>query len=76
MLIAERENIKPLLGMDWLREFNWTKRHIEKTKMTTEQWEKDQIITHFEKPFKTNRMIEDTEIKIQLKPEHRPIKQS
>ena len=29
MLNGEREDIKPLLGMDWLRQFNLTIRHIE-----------------------------------------------
>ena len=75
MFITEREDIKPLLGMDWLREFNWTIRHIEKTTRITDQSEKDKIITHFEMLFKTNRTIKDTDFKIQLKPGHAPIKQ-
>ena len=31
MFITEREDIKSIFGMDWLREFNWTIRLIEKT---------------------------------------------
>ena len=54
MLVTEREDIKPLLGMDWLREFNWTIRHIKKTTTTSEQSEKYKIFTHIEKFFKTN----------------------
>ena len=34
MVITEREDIKPLLCMDCLREFNCKRRHIEKTTIT------------------------------------------
>ena len=40
-LNAVREDIKPLLGKDWIREFNLTIRHIEKTTTITDQSEKD-----------------------------------
>ena len=73
--ITEAEDTKPLLGMDWLREVNWTMRHIEKTTTITNQSKKDKKNTNFEKLFKMNRTIEDTEIKIQLKPGLPPIKQ-
>ena len=72
MLITERQDIKPLLGMDWMREFNWTIRNIQNTTLT-DQSEKEK--THFEKPFETNRTCKDTKIKIELKPRHPPIKQ-
>ena len=39
ILITEREYIKLLLGIDSLREFNWTIRHIEKTTTITDQSE-------------------------------------
>ena len=43
--------------------------------ITTDQPEKDKIFTKFEKLFKSNPQIKDTEIKIQLKPKHPPVKQ-
>ena len=61
--------------MDWLREIFWTIRHIEKSTSTTDQSERDEIITQFEKLIKTNQAIEDTQDKLQLKPGHIPIKQ-
>ena len=75
MLITERVDIKPLLGMDWLREYNWTIRHIEKWTTPTDHSEGDEKSAQFEKFFWTSRTINDTEVKIQLKPSHIPIKQ-
>ena len=54
MFIAEREEIKLLLDVDWLREFNWRKQNIQSTTKTTDQSEKDRLFTNFEKLFKTN----------------------
>ena len=39
------------------------------------QSEREKVITKFPDLFETNETIKDTEIKIQLKPGHRPIKQ-
>ena len=75
MLINEREDIKPLFGMDWLREFNWTIRHIEKTTTLSDLSERDQTIIQFEKQFKTNQTVKDTQIEVQIKPGHPPRKQ-
>ena len=61
--------------MDWLRDFKWTIRHIEKTTTITDKSEKNKINTNFEKRLKTNGTIKDTEIKLQLRPVHPPIKQ-
>ena len=74
MFNTEREEIKPLLGMDWLRELNWMIRHIEKTTTITDQSEKDKIFTNFEKVFKTSRTIKDTESEMQRKPGYAPKK--
>ena len=68
MFNTEREDKKPLLGMKWLRHFNWTTQSVESTTEPTDHSEKDRLITNFEKVFKTNRTIEDTEIKKQVKP--------
>ena len=74
-MLTEREDIKPLLGMDWPGNFNCTMRHIGKTATLTNQSETDETFTKFQKLFKTNRTIKDTEIKIQLQPVHQRMKQ-
>ena len=74
MLIIEREDTKPQLSMDWLQGFIWTERNIESTRTTTDQSEKDKN-TSFAIFFETKRTNKDTEIKLQLKPGHPPIKQ-
>ena len=61
--------------MDWLQKFNSTIRQIKKTAKLTDQSERDEINTQFEKLFKTNRTNKDTEINIQSKPGHPPTKQ-
>ena len=40
MLNTAGENIKPLLGIDWLQKFNWTIRKIENTTTTNHQSKK------------------------------------
>ena len=75
ILITEREEIQALLGLDWQRQFNLTIRHIEKSTTQTDQSEGDEIFTQFEKLFKSNQTIKETEIKIQLKLGHLPMKQ-
>ena len=51
MLITEREDIKPLLGMDWLGELNGTTRNIERSTTITDQSEIEKLFTNFEKFF-------------------------
>ena len=62
MLITKREDVKPLLGKDWLRRFTWAIRNIKTTTTTTEQSEKDKIVKNFQEFSKTNRTIKDTKI--------------
>ena len=61
--------------MEWLREFNWTIRHIEKSTTPTDQSERVEILTQFEKRSETNGTTKDTQTNIQLEPGHIPIKQ-
>ena len=61
MLFTKGEVIKPLLDIDWLRNFNPTIRHIKKTTTQTDQSRRDERITQFEKLMKMNRTIKDTE---------------
>ena len=73
ILITERADITPLLGMDWMKRFKLTIGKIQLTE--TGQSEKERIITKFPDLFENNRTIKDTEINIQLQPGHYPVKQ-
>ena len=75
MPTAQGKDMKPLFTMDWVRELNWTIRIKESTTSLTEQTEKDRKLINFGKLFKTNQTIEDSGIKIQLKPGYPPAKQ-
>ena len=73
ILITERTDITPLLGMDWMRTFKLTIGKIQMTE--NNQSEKERIFRKFPDFFENNETIKDTEIKIQLKPGHYPVKQ-
>ena len=73
LLITERNDITPLLGMDWLKKFKLTIGNIRFD--DNNQSEKRQIVEKFPDLFKNNTTIKDAEINIQLKPGHYPIKQ-
>ena len=73
LLISERNDITPLLGMDWLKKFKLT---IGKIRLDdNNQSEKRQIVEKFPDLFENNTTIKDAEINIQLKPGHYPVKQ-
>ena len=73
ILITERTDITPLLGMDWMRTFKLTIGKIQMTE--NNQSEKEKIFRKFPDLFENNETIKDIEIKIQLKPGHYPVKQ-
>ena len=73
LLITERNDITPLLGMDWLKKFKLTIGNIRLD--DNNQSEKRQIVEKFPDLFKNNTTIKDAEINIQLKPGHYPVKQ-
>ena len=73
ILITERNDITPLLGMDWLKKFKLTIGNIQLDE--NDQSEKRKIIEKFPDLFRKNTTIKDTEINIQLKPGHYPVKQ-
>ena len=73
ILIIERTDITPLLGMDWMKKFKLTIGRIQLAK--NNQSEKERIMNNFPDLFENNETIKDTEIKIQLKPGHFPVKQ-
>ena len=73
ILITERNDITPLLGMDWMKKFKLTIGNIRTEE--NNQSEKKRVIEKFPDLFKNNTTIKDTEINIQLKPGHYPVKQ-
>ena len=75
ILITERNDITPLLGMDWLKKFNLTIRNLITRINENTQSEKKQVIEQFPNLLKNNTTINDTEINRQLKPRHYPMKQ-
>ena len=73
LLITERNDITPLLGMDWLKKFKLTIGNIRLD--DNNQSEKRQIVGKFPDLFKNNTTIKDVEINIQLEAGHYPVKQ-
>ena len=74
ILTTKRTDITPLLGMDWMRTFKLTIGKIQPTE--NNQSEKENIRKgKFRDLFENNETIKDTEIKIELKPGHYPVKQ-
>ena len=73
ILITERIDITPLLGMDWMKIFKLTTGRIQLAE--NNQSEKERIINNFPDLFEMNETIKDTEIKIQLKPGIFPVTQ-
>ena len=57
VFITEREDIKPFIGMDRLREFNEVIQKIEHATKKTDQSVKIKITANFEKLFTRNRTI-------------------
>ena len=73
ILITERTDVTPLIGMDWLKQFRLTIGNIRLAE--NNQSEHDKIFKRFHALFNTNETIKNTEVKIQLKPGHTPTKQ-
>ena len=73
IFITERTDITPLLGMDCMKKFKVTIGRIQLTEPN--QSEKEKVIKKFPDLFENNRTKKDTEINIQLKSGHYPVKQ-
>ena len=71
--ITERNDITPLLGMDWLKKFRLTIGNIRLDENS--QSEKRQIEEKFSEFFRNNTTIKDAKILIQLKPGLYPVKE-
>ena len=73
IFITERTDLTPLLGMDWMKEFKLTISKIQLAE--NNQSEREKVFNKFLDLFENNETIKDTEINIQLKPGHYPVKQ-
>ena len=73
ILITERTDITPLLGMDWIKTFKLTIGRIQLAE--NNQSEREKIFNKFPDLFENNETIKDTEMKIQLELGHYPVKQ-
>ena len=72
-LITERTDMTPLLGMDWMKKFKLTIGNIQLA--DNNQSERKNVFNKFPDLFENNETKKDTEINIQLKPRHYPVKQ-
>ena len=73
ILITERTDITPLLGMEWMEIFKLTIERIQLAENNQSGCEK--VFKKFRDLFENNETIKGTEIKIQLKPGHHPVGQ-
>ena len=73
ILITERTDMTPLLGMEWMKKFKLTIGKIQLAK--TNQSEREKVFNKFTDLFENNETIKDTEINIQLKPGPYPVNQ-
>ena len=72
ILITQRNDITPLLGVNWLKQLPIT---INKILLDEKTSQSEDIHTNFNELFETNHTIKNTEIKIQIKPGSYPIQQ-
>ena len=73
ILITERTDMTPLLGMDWMKKFKLT---ISKIQLAdNNQSERGKVLNKFPDLLENNETIKDTERNIQSKPRHYPVKQ-
>ena len=62
LLITERTDITPLLGMDWMKTFKFTIGRLQLAKNI--QSEKEKIFGKLQDLFENNETIKDTKINI------------
>ena len=73
ILITERTDITPILGMDWMKTFKLTIGRIQLAE--NNQSVREKYCNKFPDLFVNNETKKDNEIKIQLKSGHYPVKQ-
>ena len=72
ILITQRSDITPLLGVNWLKQLPITINKIQLDEPTNQS---EAIYTKFSKLFERNHTVKIIEVKIQMKPECYPIQQ-
>ena len=72
ILITQRDDITPLLGVNWLKRLPITINKISLDEPTNQS---ENIYTKFNKLFESNHTIKNIEVKIQIKPGCYPIQQ-
>ena len=72
ILITKRNDITPLLGVNWLKQVPIT---INKIELDESSNQSETIYAKFNKLFETNHTIKNVEVKIQIKPGCYPIQQ-
>ena len=72
MLITKRNDITPLLGVNWLKQLPIT---INKISLNNETNQSESVYKKCHKLFNTNHTIKNAEVKIQIKPGCYPIQQ-
>ena len=72
ILITQRDDITPLLGVNWLKQLPITINKISLDEPTNQS---ENIYAKFNKLFESNHTIKNTELKIQIKPGCYPIQQ-
>ena len=70
ILIAQRNDIAPLLGVNWLKQLPIT---INKISLDDHTNQSNNIHAKFHKLFEKNHTIKNAEVKIQIKPGFYPI---
>ena len=72
ILITQRDDLTPLLGVNWLKQLPITTNKILLDEHTNQS---NEIHTKFHKLFETNHTIKNADVKIQIKPGCFPIQQ-
>ena len=72
-LVTERTDIISLLDMDWMKALKLTTNRLQLAKNS--QSERERMFGKIQDLFENNETIKDTELNIQLKPGHYPVKQ-
>ena len=72
ILVTERTDITPLLGMDWMKRFKLLIGRIQLAENS--QSEREKVFHRYPDLFQINETIKDTQINVQLKPGYYALK--
>ena len=72
MLITKRDDITPLMGVNWVKQLSIT---INKVSLDCSSDQSENIYKKYHKLFTTNDIIKNAEVKLQIKPGYYPKQQ-